>query len=209
MILPDYAARVSLLDFDSFPSSPEEQLPLVRFRVKKTIPFDIDSAAVSYWAQPASTKAGVKKVEVVAVTVAMEILARYEAVFRTANLYPGEVTTSGLAALNLYGAGGVVVIAKLTGNVLTVMAVDDGQLKLFRCLTIVEDGSDEEILAVLNPTFAYIEDELGQKPEKLVLCGFAKPLEGLNIEMEPLRSHLGTANAYNAGLLGYLEGAAK
>jgi type IV pilus assembly protein PilM len=207
VILPDYAARVSLLDFDSFPSSPEEQLPLVRFRVKKTIPFDIDSAAVSYWAQPASTKAGVKKVEVVAVTVAMEILARYEAIFRNANLYPGEVTTSGLATLGLYSAAGVAVIAKLTGNVLTVMAVDDGQLKLFRCLTI-EDGSDDEILAVLNPTFAYIEDELGQKPEKLVLCGFAKPLEGLNIEMEPLRSHLGTANAYNAGLLGYLEGAA-
>jgi type IV pilus assembly protein PilM len=206
VILPDYAARVSLLDFDSFPTSPEEQLPLVRFRVKKTIPFDIDSAAVSYWAQPASTRAGVKKVEVVAVTVAMEILARYEAVFRTANLYPGEVTTSGLAALGLYNAEGVVVIAKLTGNVLTVMAVDDRQLKLFRCLTI-EGGSDEEILAVLNPTFAYIEDELGQKPEKLVLCGFAKPLEGLNIDMEPLRSHLGTANAYNVGLLGYLEAA--
>src|ERR1700722_10501391 len=45
LILPDYAVRVSLLDFDSFPSAPEEQLPLVRFRVKKTIPFDIDSAA--------------------------------------------------------------------------------------------------------------------------------------------------------------------
>jgi hypothetical protein len=154
----------------------------------------------------------VKKVEVIAVTVAMEILARYEAVFRAANLYPGEVTTSGLAALNLCGASGVVVIAKLTGNVLTVMAVEDGQLKLFRCLMIADgsigENDNEEILAVLNPTFAYIEDELGQKPEKLVLCGFAKPLEGLNIEMEPLRSHLGTANAYNAGLLGYLEGAA-
>jgi type IV pilus assembly protein PilM len=206
VILPDYAARVSLLDFDSFPSSPEEQLPLVRFRVKKTIPFDIESAAVSYWAQPASTKSGVKKVEVVAVTVAMEILARYEAVFRNANLHPGEVTTSGLAALNLYGAGGVAVIAKLTGNILTVMAVDEGQLKLFRCLTI-EQGSDEEILAVLNPTFAYIEDELGRKHDKLLLCGFARPLEGLNLEMEPLRSRLGTPNPFNAGLLGYLEAA--
>jgi type IV pilus assembly protein PilM len=207
VILPDYAARVSLLDFDSFPSSPEEQLPLVRFRVKKTIPFDIDSAAVSYWPQSPSTKAGAKKIEVVAVTVSHEILARYEAVFRAANLHPGEVTTSGLAALNLYNASGTAVIAKLTGNVLTVMAVDDGRLRLFRCLTI-EDGSDEEILAVLNPTFAYIEDELGRKPEKLLLCGFVKPIEGLHMEMEPLRSRLGTPNAYNAGLLGYLEAAA-
>jgi type IV pilus assembly protein PilM len=53
LILPDYAARVTVLDFDSFPSVPEEQLSLVRFRVKKTIPFDIESAAVSYFVQPA------------------------------------------------------------------------------------------------------------------------------------------------------------
>jgi type IV pilus assembly protein PilM len=195
-----------LLDFDSFPSSPEEQLPLVRFRVKKTIPFDIDSAAVSYWAQPPASKLGSKKVDVVAVTVALEILARYEAVFRGSNLHPGQITTSGLAALNLYRDSHVAVIAKMTGNVLTVMAVADGRLKLFRCLT-VEEGSDEEILAVLHPTFAYIEDELGQKPEKLLLCGFAHPPQGLSLEMEPLRSRLGAPNAYNAGLFGYLEAA--
>jgi type IV pilus assembly protein PilM len=206
VILPDYAARVSLLDFDSFPSAPEEQLALVRFRVKKTVPFDIDSAAVSYWAQPPSGKPGAKKVDVIAVTVAIEILARYEAVFRTANLHPGVITTSGLSALSLYHADDVAVIAKMTGHVLTVMAVADGRLKLFRCLTI-EEGSDEEMLAVLNPTFAYIEDELGRQPEKLLLCGFAKPPEGLKLEMEPLRSALGAPNAYNAGLLGYLEAA--
>jgi type IV pilus assembly protein PilM len=206
LILPDYAVRVSLLDFDSFPSSPEEQLPLVRFRVKKTIPFDIDSAAVSYWAQPPAGKLGSKRVDVVAVTVALEILARYEAVFRNSNLHPGQITTSGLAALNLYRDSQVAVIAKMTGNVLTVMAVADGRLKLFRCLT-VEEGSDEEILAVLHPTFAYIEDELGQKPEKLLLCGFSRPPEGLSLAMEPLRSRLGAPTAYNAGLLGYLEAA--
>jgi type IV pilus assembly protein PilM len=210
LILPDYAVRVSLLDFDSFPSSPEEQLPLVRFRVKKTIPFDIDSAAVSYWTQPSARsvtgKIGSKKVDVVAVTVALEILARYEAVFRTEHLHPGEITTSGLCALNLYRESGVVVIAKLTGHMLTVMALADGRLKLFRCLT-VEEGSDEELLAVLHPTFAYIEDELGQKPEKLLLCGFAHQPEGLNLAMEPLRSRLGAPTAYNAGLLGYLEAA--
>ncbi len=54
---------------------------------------------------------------------------------------------------------------------------------------------------MLHPTFAYIEDELGQKPEKLLLCGFAKPPEGLQLPIEPLRSRLGTPNGYNAGLL--------
>src|SRR5258708_10697268 len=62
LILPDYAARVSVLDFDSFPSSPEEQLSLIRFRLKKTLPFDIDSAAVSYFAQPADKGAPIEVV---------------------------------------------------------------------------------------------------------------------------------------------------
>lgn len=39
LILPDYSARIAALDFDNFPSDKEEQLSLVRFRMKKSIPF--------------------------------------------------------------------------------------------------------------------------------------------------------------------------
>jgi len=128
LILPDYAARVTVIDFDSFPSVPEEQLALVKFRVKKTVPFDIESAAVSYWIQPGAGSKG--KVEVVAVTVALEILARYEALFRNAGFQAGEVTTSGIAALNLCRDAEMAVVAKLAGKVLSVMVVAAGHLKL-------------------------------------------------------------------------------
>src|SRR6185312_3618022 len=33
LILPDYVARVAVLDFDAFPADPAEQLALVRFRI--------------------------------------------------------------------------------------------------------------------------------------------------------------------------------
>jgi type IV pilus assembly protein PilM len=201
VILPDHAVRVSLLDFDSFPSSHEEQLALVRFRVKKTVPFDIESAAVSYWIQ---TGGGGKKADVVAVTVSFEILARYEALFRSMGFHPGEVTSSSLAALELYRESGVVVIAKLAGNIVTVMALADGKLKLFRCLAL-EEVTDEELLGVLHPTFAYVEDELSQPVSKLLLCGFGRAPEGISVPTETLRSRLGAVNGYNAGLLGYLE----
>ena len=202
VILPDHAVRVSLLDFDSFPSSPEERQALVRFRVKKTIPFDIESASVSYWVQPAGNSK--KNVDVIAVTVAFEILARYEALFRGAGFQPGEVTASSLAALELYREPGVAVIAKLAGSILSVMALDDGQLRLFRCLPI-EDASDEEILSVLQPTFAYVEDELGRAVGKLVTCGLERLPGSLRVPVEPLRSRLGPVNSSNAGLLGYME----
>ena len=52
LILPDYCARIAVLDFDNFPTDPAEQLALLRFRMKKSVPFDVDSAIVSYAAQP-------------------------------------------------------------------------------------------------------------------------------------------------------------
>ena len=203
VILPDYAARVTVLDFDSFPAAVEEQASLVRFRVKKTIPFDIDSAAVSYFVQPAP--AGQKKVDVLAVTVALEVIARYEALFRTAGFHPGVVTTATIAALNLYKADGISVLAKLSGRALTVAVISGSAIKLFRCVQM-EEASADEILAVLHPTFAYVEDELKQPVGKLILCGI--PVEiaaGLRCESDVLRSRFGAAGPFNAGLLGYLE----
>ena len=55
LILPDHSARVQVLDFDSFPTDPEEQRALIRFRVRKSVPFDVESAAVSYCVQPAAS----------------------------------------------------------------------------------------------------------------------------------------------------------
>ncbi len=205
LILPDYAARVTVLDFDALPATAEEQSALVRFRLRKSLPFDIEAAAVSHYVQPKNSTTG--KTEVVAVTVAFEVIARYEAMFRGANFQPGEITTSALAALELYNEGGVAVIAKLAGRVLTVMVVQDGSLKLFRCVEL-ENIAEAEILSVLQPTLAYAEDALSSPDCRLILCGFpAGALLDFPREKGAMTSRLGTPGSSNAGLLGYLEGA--
>src|SRR6185503_9270360 len=56
LILPDYATRIAVIDFDSFPSDAKEQASLVRFRMKRSVPFDVESAALSYWPQPGAGK---------------------------------------------------------------------------------------------------------------------------------------------------------
>ncbi len=56
LILPDSCVRVSVLDFDNFPSDAKEQLSLVRFRMKKSVPYDVESAVLSYHAQAAGGK---------------------------------------------------------------------------------------------------------------------------------------------------------
>lgn len=213
VILPDYCSRLTVLDFDTFPKDPAEQSTLVRFRVKKTVPFDVDSAAVSYHVQP-RTGPSAAAVDVVVVVAALEIVARYEAPFRAAGLHPGLVTVSAVSALSLVPPNpeGPQVLAKLGGRVLTVSVMDGEAVKLVRCVELPE-VNQSEVFAILMPTLAYMEDELGHKPAKVLLSGFGEAdidmksgwEQELGVPIETLRSRFGLAGQNNAGLLGYLE----
>jgi len=211
LILPDYCARVALLDFDAFPDSHEERLALLRFRMKKSVPFDVDSAVVSYAIQPRRREPGETKLEVLVAIIAAEIVARYEAPFRGLGFHPGFITTSALACLNLVDPDEISMLLKLSGHVLSLLVLQSSSIKLARC---VEMDSDlpEEIESLLHPTVAYIEDELKSSLKKIWLCGFGQH-PGLaerwqaewNSAVQPLQSRFGVPDANNAGLLGYLE----
>lgn len=212
LILPDHCARVAVLDFVDFPSDRKEQLSLVRFRLRKSVPFDVEEAAVSYWPQPA----GGKKMDVVAAVAPHEIVSRYEAPFRAAGLNPGYVTTSSLAFLELVAEKSLVVVAKLSGRVLSVMVLDKGGLKLVRSLELVS-GALSEVAADLYPTFVYVEDQFGASARKLLLAGFGERTEDarqqfgreLEIDVEPVRTSAGMPGENQAGLLGYLRSVAQ
>jgi type IV pilus assembly protein PilM len=209
LILPDYCSRVAVLDFDSFPTGTEEQLALVRFRMKKSVPFDVDTAVVSYYAQP---RLGKSKIDVVVAIMAREIVTRYEAPFRGLAMQPGFITTSSLAMLNLVQPDGLTIVAKLGGRTVSAMVLDGSTLKLSRCIEM-ESSTRDEIESVLHPTFVYVEDELNTKPTRLLMCGFGADSQDLardwqaqwSVTVEPLRSRLGTLSQHNAGLMGYLE----
>jgi hypothetical protein len=111
---------------------------------------------------------------------------------------------------------GLSVMAKISGRVLTVLVRDKGVLKLTRCLEL-PSAELEDVEAVLAPTFVYVEDNLGGRPEKLMLCGFGARTdeaerrfqEELGATAEPLRSPLAVPGENNAGLLGYLRSIAR
>lgn len=208
LILPDYSARVALLDFESFPKDPSEQAALVRFRLKKAVPFETDAAAISYQAH----KGPGKSTEVLVAAAAMEIVSKYEAPFRAAGYQPGFVTTSMLAALDLLPKEGLQVCAKICGQTLTVAVCRGRNPKLVRCVELGE-FTFEEVMGVLYPTFAYAEDELKERPARMFVAGF-DVLEDwarrqceteMGMRFEPLRSDWGPAAEVNAGLLGWLQ----
>jgi hypothetical protein len=181
--------------------------------MKKSVPFDVDSAIVSYSAQP--RKKDKAKIEVLAAVMANEIVGRYEAPFRSLGFHPGLVITSSLAALNLMQPGQVTMLVKLNGRILTVLVLDSSIIKLARCVEM-DSARPEDVESVLHPTVAYIEDELKQKPERISLCGFGAQTADYverwqaewGVTVEVLEAKFGTPGPNNAGLLGYLESVA-
>src|SRR5579875_438307 len=95
LVIPDAAVRVLLLDFDTLPTKLSEALPIVRFRLKKLIPFDADDAMVSF--QIMSTTRSM--VRVLAVAIPRDVLREYESAVREAGFEPGAVLPSTLATL--------------------------------------------------------------------------------------------------------------
>ncbi|MDZ4802982.1 MAG: hypothetical protein SGI92_32895 [Bryobacteraceae bacterium] len=210
IILPDYAARVAVLGFDMFPTDPREQLSLVRFRMKKSVPFDVESAVVGYHAQ----SAGKNKTECVVAVAALEIVARYEAAFRAAGLQPGWVTTASMAMVELLPEKGVSVLTRLSGRYLSVIVANGQVMRLVRTVELTEVTPDE-MMGVLFPTLAFVEDEMGGTADRIYFVGFDAAgrlpdwVSELQVPAETLRSRFGAPGASNAGLLGYLESAGK
>jgi type IV pilus assembly protein PilM len=95
LILPDNAMRLAVLEFESLPDKDEDRMALVRFRLRKTVPFDVDSAAVSYHVQSEN--------KVLVAVAPAEVITQYEAPFRDAGLHPGVVIPAALALLELRG----------------------------------------------------------------------------------------------------------
>ena len=135
VIVPDAAVRVLLLDFDALPEKAAEALPVVRFRLKKLLPFEVEDAVVSY--QVMSSAKG--SVTVLAVAIPREVLAEYEGVVTAAGYVPGAVLPSTLAALAGWAGertanGAAALVVNAGPKEVTTAIVKGGVLLLHRTL---------------------------------------------------------------------------
>lgn len=193
LILPDNSLRLAVLDFESLPAKEDERQTLLRFRMRKTLPFDVDEAAFSYYVQAGN--------KVIIAVAPVEVIARYEAPFRAAGLHPGLVTSSSLAMMELLPAKGSILVAHRSPGALTVLALRDGILTLARTLEL---GEKSDISDDLYPTLIYLEDQTGARPDKLILIGQVADLSAEQLG-EELAIPTESINEPNPGLAGYLK----
>lgn len=132
VVIPDGACRVLLLDFDALPGKLSEALPLVRFRLKKLVPFDADAAMISFQVMSQSKQV----VRVLAVAIPRDVLAEYEGAVREAGFEPGAVLPSTLASVAGAPPAGASLIVNAAPLSVTTAIVRDGILLLHRTVDL-------------------------------------------------------------------------
>jgi len=169
-VLPDAAVRVMLLDFETLPANRTEAESVVRFRLKKSLPFDLDKAKISYHAQQSAN--GLKVVAAVALS---SVIEDYESVFREAGYNPGIVLPSMLAALGAAEATRPTLVVKVDSRTTSIAILDKNQLLLFRTLenprgvTITGEQLAEEVY----PSVVFFQDTYHLNIEQIFVAGLA------------------------------------
>jgi type IV pilus assembly protein PilM len=167
-VIPDAAVRLFLLDFDSFPDRPHEADAVVRFRLRKSLPFDVDRAALSYEARRDNGA-----VHVVAAVTLTSVLAEYESAFREAGYHPGFVLPSMLAALGTVEADRPTLVAKVDSTTVTVAILDRRKLRLLRTLENTHGSAIEEahLADEVYPSLVFYQDTYGAGVERVLVAG--------------------------------------
>jgi type IV pilus assembly protein PilM len=177
-ILPDAAIRVLLLEFDTLPAKALEAEAVVRFRLKKSLPFDADTAALSYEVRQANGT-----VQVVAAISPREVVDEYETAFRDAGYAPGLVLPSSLAALGLIEGDRPTLMLKVDPVNITVATAVNRELRMIRTLDNPqgENVSAAELAETLLPSLVFFEDTFGARIESIFVGGISLSQEVADI----------------------------
>lgn len=175
IVLPDTLVRVFVLDFDSLPPKPTEAIPVVRFRLRKMVPFEVEHAGVSYQILSQTET----EWKVLAAVVPGPILAEYEAAVRSAGYEPGAVLSSSLASLEAFESIEAIMAANLSARSITTTIATGQELLLYRTLDLPQDSAHRvaEIQRSIAVASAYFEDKLGARPRILHYAGVQDPAE--------------------------------
>ena len=191
LIIPDLAAKVSLIRFDQVPARRDDLDHLVRWQVRKSAPFAIDEACVSYTPGARGANGGA---EFVVALARREVVEEYECVCADAGAYAGLVDLTTFAVLNLMLASPNVpasdwLAVHMRPEYTSLAIVRGADIVFFRNRP---EGDEETLADLVHQTAMYYQDRLsGQGFERVLLGGSGRTPGAVDLARRSLEERLG------------------
>jgi type IV pilus assembly protein PilM len=191
LVIPDLATRVSLVRFDQVPASREDLDQLIRWQVKKSAPFPIEDASLTWTAGSQSIEGGH---EFVVALARQDVIREYESACESAGLHAGLVDLSTFSVVNCYLAGGRVptgdwLVVQVRSDYTSIAIMRGGDVIFFRNKG---EGEGDALADLVHQTTMYYQDRLsGQGFTRVLVGGTGRPGGDLEMARRGLEERLG------------------
>ena len=191
LVIPDVAAKVSLVKFEQTPSRRDDLNQLIRWQVKKSTPFPVDDACLTY-APGARSASGSEFVVVVA---RRETVREYEGVCEQVGIEAGLVDISTFGVINLFlssnlGTGGDWLVVHMRPEFTSIAILRRDDMLFFRNRA---EGDAEALEDVVHQTAMYYQDRLEGRGFSRILLGGIGRLQGeVDLARRNLEARMGT-----------------
>ncbi len=173
LVIPDTAAKVTLLRFEAVPEQPRDLEQLIRLQLRKALPFPVDQAQVSI----EEGRADGEGREFVVVAARRDVVAGYEQVCASAGLHAGTVDISTVNVLNTVLLADAArghdprdwLLVRVGAEYSSFAIVREGHVIFFRTRPT---DAEENLADVVHQTRMYFEDRLaGEGFDRVLLAG--------------------------------------
>ena len=151
LAIPDASAKSAIHIMDTLPSSENERQQLLKWKLKKAVPFNVDEAHISYWERKASNGKHV----LLTVCICREVLNQFEEVFQKMGIQIGYITLSSFAAfeflahLDPEAVQKSLLLLRIGATDTSSLIMQEGRVSFFRHSE--RDGDDEPAAARTAP----------------------------------------------------------
>jgi type IV pilus assembly protein PilM len=191
LVIPDVAAKVSLVKFEQTPSRREDLNQLIRWQVKKSTPFPVDDACLTYTPGARSANGS----EFVVVIARREIVREYETVCEQVGIEAGLIDISTFGVINLFlssnlGTAGDWLVVHMRPEYTSIAILRRDDLLFFRNRA---EGDAEALEDVVHQTAMYYQDRLEGRGFSRILLGGIGRLQGeVDLARRNLEARMGT-----------------
>ena len=191
LVVPDTVAKVSLVRFENVPAKVQDLTELVRWQIKKTSPFPLEEAVVTFTPGARHAEGGQ---EFVVAAARQDVIHQYEQACTLAGVHAGLIDLATFSVINgvlasRTQAGGDWLLVHVTPTYTTLTVIRDGQVIFFRNRS---DDAEGTLADLVHQTSMYYEDRLqGAGFARVLIAGAAVDPVGADALRRSLEERLG------------------
>jgi type IV pilus assembly protein PilM len=185
VVIPDDSSRIAFITVESLPGKTEDREALIRWKLKKSVPFDVDSAQVAYQVLGPHDGPHEKGIDLMVALSPRSVVQEYEELLERLDIHAGYVVPSVVASMNLIAPSSAgsrpedILFVKIAPDSIATMVFQRGRPRFYRRV------GDMALYDAVYPTLMYYQDKLsGTSLSAVTVCRYDAELGTEILELE-------------------------